>query len=152
MVLEFSLVDAGNDWWWAIDNLEITGIGGTGGIVTPLQAGDADQDLDFDQLDLVKVQVAAKYLTGQPATWGEGDWNAAPGGSVGSPPQGDGQFNQLDIIAALNHGLYLTGSYGATAGAGSADFAAVPEPATMMLLICGAMGLAIMGSRRRARR
>jgi hypothetical protein len=28
-----------------------------------LQAGDADMDLDFDQLDLVQVQIAAKYLT-----------------------------------------------------------------------------------------
>ena len=37
------------------------------------QPGDADQDFDFDQLDLIQVQVAAKYLTGQPATWGEGD-------------------------------------------------------------------------------
>ena len=44
-----------------------------------LLAGDADMDLDFDQLDLVRVQVAAKYLTGQTATWGEGDWNGAPG-------------------------------------------------------------------------
>ena len=46
-----------------------------------LQPGDADQDLDFDQFDLVKVQVAAKYLTGQAATWGDGDWNGAPGGN-----------------------------------------------------------------------
>ncbi len=45
-----------------------------------LLAGGADQDLDFDQLDLVRVQIASKYLTGQSATWGEGDWNGAPGG------------------------------------------------------------------------
>jgi hypothetical protein len=51
-----------------------------------LQAGDADQDYDFDQLDLVKVLTAAKYLTGQPATWGEGDWDGAPGGYQGNPP------------------------------------------------------------------
>jgi hypothetical protein len=86
-----------------------------------LQAGDADQDLDFDQLDLVRVQVAAKYLTGQPATWGEGDWNAAPGGSQGSPPTGNGLFDQLDIIAALNNGLYLAGPYAALAGTGARD-------------------------------
>ena len=43
------------------------------GEVTMQQPGDADQDFDFDQLDLIQVQVAAKYLTGQPATWGEGD-------------------------------------------------------------------------------
>jgi hypothetical protein len=78
-----------------------------------LQAGDADQDLDFDQLDLVKVQIAAKYLTGQAATWGEGDWNGAPGGSPGNPPAGDARFNQLDIVAAQQAGLYLTGRYAA---------------------------------------
>ena len=81
-----------------------------------LQAGDADQDFDFDQFDLIRVQQAAKYLTGQSATWGEGDWNAAPGGSRDNPPPGDGLFNQLDIIAALNTGLYLQGPYAALAG------------------------------------
>ena len=33
--------------------------------VTVLQAGDANMDLEFNQLDLVQVQIAAKYLTGQ---------------------------------------------------------------------------------------
>ena len=33
-----------------------------------LQAGDADQNLEFDQQDLVMVQIAAKYMTGEPAT------------------------------------------------------------------------------------
>jgi hypothetical protein len=75
--------------------------------------------LDFDQLDLVLVQVAAKYLTGLAATWGEGDWNGAPGGSPGTPPPGDGLFNQVDIIAALTAGKYLTGPYAAIAPGGS---------------------------------
>ena len=78
-----------------------------------LQAGDANQDLSFDQLDIVAVQIAAKYLTGQSATWGEGDWNGAPGGSVGSPPAGDGLFNQIDIVSAQQNALYLAGPYGA---------------------------------------
>jgi hypothetical protein len=83
-----------------------------------LQPGDADQDLDFDQLDLVKVQIAAKYLTGRAATWGEGDWNGGPGGSVGNPPTGDGFFNQVDIIAALNANIYLQGPYAAVNSGG----------------------------------
>ena len=66
------------------DNFTITPLGGE----VRLQAGDADQDLDFDQLDLVAVQIAAKYLSGEAATWGEGDWNGAPGGSPGDPPAG----------------------------------------------------------------
>ena len=78
-----------------------------------LQPGDADQDWDFDQLDLVQVQVTAKYLTGQPATWGEGDWDGAPGGEPGNPPTGDGIFDQLDIITALQPVHYLTGPYAA---------------------------------------
>ena len=79
----------------------------------PLFPGDADQDNDFDQLDLVQVQIAGRYLTGQPATWGEGDWDSAPGGTPGAPPAGNGLFDQLDIIAAASSSVYLTGPYAA---------------------------------------
>jgi hypothetical protein len=75
--------------------------------------GDADQDNDFDQLDLVQVQIAGKYLTGQSATWGEGDWDGGPGGTPGDPPAGNGFFDQFDIIAAAATGVYLTGPYAA---------------------------------------
>jgi hypothetical protein len=93
----------------------------TGGGGAPrLEAGDADQDLDFDQLDLVKVQIGGKYLTGQAATWGEGDWNGAPGGSQGNPPPGNSRFDQGDIIAALNANKYLKGKYAALANANGA--------------------------------
>ncbi len=83
------------------------------GNVGGLFAGDADMDLDFDQLDLVRVQIAAKYLTGSRATWGEGDWDGAPGGQPGNPPRGNGRFDQLDIVAALGPGHYLMGPYAA---------------------------------------
>ena len=104
----------------------------------PLQAGDADQDFDFDQFDLIQVQIAAKYLTGQAATWGQGDWNGAPGGSVGDPPAGDGQFDQLDIIAALNAGKYLTGVYNAIklgGGAGDGQTSVIYNPTTGELAV-----------------
>lgn len=75
-----------------------------------LSAGDADMDLDHDQLDNVQILQAGKYLTGEPATWGEGDWDGAPGGSPGDPPAGNGLFDQLDLIAALGTS-YMTGPY-----------------------------------------
>ena len=78
-----------------------------------LQAGDADMNYEFNQLDLVQVQIAAKYLTGQAATWGDGDWDGAPAGEPGNPPAGNGTFDQLDIIAALGAGTYLKGPYAA---------------------------------------
>ena len=88
---------------------------------TQLLAGDADQDLDFDQLDLVRVQIAGKYLTGEAATWGEGDWNGAPGGQVGSPPAGDGLFDQNDIVASQQTAAYLTGPYAAVRTGGQLE-------------------------------
>ena len=79
-----------------------------------LSPGDANRDFAFDQDDIVQVLVqGSKYLTGQAATWGEGDWDGAPGGYPGEPPTGDGLFDQQDIIAALQAGVYLTGPYGA---------------------------------------
>jgi hypothetical protein len=114
-----------------------------GGIIeNALQPGDADQDFDFDQLDLVKVQVAAKYLTGEQATWGEGDWDGGPGGTQGAPPPGNGRFDQVDIIAALTAGKYLTGPYAAISSKGErgetpASIAYVPEPSTIGMLLLG---------------
>ena len=114
-VIRFEAISTFADEIIGFDNIRIDGTGGGG---PRLLAGDADQDLDFDQLDLVQVQIAAKYLTGQAATWGEGDWNGAPGGEPGNPPAGNGLFDQLDIIAALGPGHYLTGPYAALAGKG----------------------------------
>jgi hypothetical protein len=119
-----------------------------------LRAGDADQDLDFDQLDLVRVQVAGKYRTGLAATWGEGDWDGAPGGRPGDPPSGNGRFDQLDIVAAQQAALYLTGPYAAATpwdATGSRQTSVayhattgelpvrVPEPRSAFLLIVGAV-------------
>jgi hypothetical protein len=129
----------------------------TGGGVVQLQPGDADQNFDFNQLDIVKVQVAAKYLTGQPATWGEGDWDGGPGGSQGNPPIGNGQFDQMDIVAALTAGKYLTGPYGALGpggelpALGDVDLMSVPEPSAAVLLLLGAIGRLTVGRRRRSR-
>jgi probable HAF family extracellular repeat protein len=117
-------------------------------VAPELQAGDADMDCDFDQHDLVQVQVAGKYLTGATATWGEGDWDGAPGGSVDDkiPPPGNGEFDQLDIIAALNANIYLQGSYCAS---GESAGVVTPEPTTFFLLAFGLAGM-LLGRRRGA--
>jgi hypothetical protein len=128
--------------YYQVGEIEYFGQPGSGG---GLQAGDANMDWQFDQLDLVQVQIAGKYLTGQPATWGEGDWDGAPGGEPGNPPEGDGVFSQLDIIAALTAEIYLTGPYNAVTPSGSPGegqtFVAVPEPSTCMLV-----GLALVAA------
>ena len=56
--------------------------------------GDATLDGKFNQLDIVQVLQAGKYLTGKPSAFEEGDWNE------------DGVFDQDDIIAALQAGTF----------------------------------------------
>lgn len=70
---------------------------------SPVAAGDSNRDFQFDQQDIVLVLKAAKYLTGEPATFEQGDWNE------------DGVFDQLDIVAALATGNYLQGLFALTA-------------------------------------
>ena len=73
-------------WVYGLDNVQLSVFGDATDI--SLQAGDADQDLDFDQLDLVQVQIAAKYLTGNAATWGEGRLGRRTGRIAGQPSGG----------------------------------------------------------------
>ena len=81
---------------------------------------------------------------------------AGAGGVPGSPPPGDGVFNQLDIIAALNANVYLAGPYVATAprdlvATGGADglHAVVPEPSSTALFAAGIVGLLLVFVRRK---
>ena len=64
------------------------------------QAGDANLDRTFDQLDIVQILQGDKYRAGGPTHWGEGDWN------------GDDLFDPLDIVLALQAAGYLKGPYG----------------------------------------
>jgi hypothetical protein len=64
-------------------------------------------------------------------------------------------FDQLDIIAALAPGHYLTGPYASIeqnglAGGGSlgdVELARIPEPATLLLLTLGVLGVLIARQR-----
>jgi len=80
------------------------------------QSGDSNRDAQFDQLDLVQVLQASKYLADVPAIWGDGDWN------------GDGVFDQLDIIEALPN-------YGTQPAAVTSS---VPEPSTLGMAVMAA--------------
>jgi len=76
-------------------------------------------------------------------------------GQSGSPPPGDGRFNQLDIVAAQIAGLYLTGPYATIKPAGAAQdmqtsagynsgTGSVPEPASVVLATVGLLMLTML--------
>ena len=84
--------------------------------------GDANLDGEFNSGDLVSVFSLAKFETGENATWAEGDWN------------GDGQFGTADFTAAFQDGGFEQGPRNALAN--------VPEPASVVLVMIGLIGLA----------
>ena len=67
------------------------------------QPGDANEDWQFDQWDIIQVLRSVKYNTGQQAQWDEGDWDK------------NGVFNRFDIVAALQTGNYRQGPYASLA-------------------------------------
>ncbi|MDG2381325.1 MAG: PEP-CTERM sorting domain-containing protein [Pirellulaceae bacterium] len=181
MTLTFGLFDAGNDWWWAIDNIEVSAAGGGGitgdyngnglldagdldlqasegianndlsydlnndGVVNTADRsvwvndvkntwmGDANLNGQFDSADLVTVFSAAKYETLEAATWNQGDWN------------GDGQFDSGDLVEAFSNAGYNAGEQ---PGGPNPATAAVPEPASIMTLLIGMLGIGLARRRR----
>lgn len=89
--------------------------------------GDSNFDGEFNSADFITVFGVGRYETGEAAGYAEGDWN------------GDMLFDSADFVAAFTDGGYEQGPRVATA--------AVPEPASMSLIVFGLLGL--MGIRRR---
>jgi hypothetical protein len=90
----------------------------------PFQPGDANRDEVFNSADLVQVFQAGQYeddIAGN-SLWKDGDWNL------------DGEFPSSDLVAAFDAGGYEQGELAATS--------AVPEPASILILIGCSIGIA----------
>ncbi len=85
--------------------------------------GDANLDGEFNSGDLVVVLSSGAYEADVDATWSSGDFN------------GDGRTNSGDLVAALSDGGYENGPRAAVA--------AIPEPASLVLLLLGSLGLSL---------
>ena len=79
--------------------------------------GDSNFDGEFGSGDLVVVFGAAKYETGEMASYAEGDWN------------GDMLFNTSDLVSAFQAAGYEQGPRVAVA--------AVPEPSGVVIMVVG---------------
>ena len=104
--------------------------------------GDTNLDGLIDVLDATALAGSSKFGNGAAATWQEGDFNY------------DGYFDMLDVAAFVSTNLYNAGSYNAGSlaladGTSLGTVAAVPEPASMSILLA-ACGCAILVARRRA--
>ncbi|MCA9166585.1 MAG: PEP-CTERM sorting domain-containing protein [Planctomycetales bacterium] len=91
--------------------------------------GDSNMDGEFSTSDFVQVFQRGEYEDGIAgnSTWEDGDWT------------GDGDFDTRDFVAAFQSGGFEAGPRAAVA--------AVPEPASSLLLVIGTM---LLGIKRRA--
>ena len=100
--------------------------------------GDIDLSGQVNIIDLVGIDSAGKFGSGQAADWSQGDFNY------------DGVVNVLDLIAIDTAGAFGTGNYfpsAPTATALGASVAAVPEPGVAGLVLAAA-GWALLRRRR----
>jgi autotransporter-associated beta strand protein len=92
--------------------------------------GDTNLDWQVDILDAGNFLAGGRFDTGLPASWNQGDFTS------------DGLVDILDGANFLSAGLFDAGVYAgaagqAAAGGASGSVAAVPEPATITLLVAG---------------
>ena len=98
--------------------------------------GDTDLNGSVNVFDLVSINSSGKYGTGTSSVWSQGDFNY------------DGVTNVFDLVGVNSAGAYGQGNYFPAAPTGLGSVAAVPEPATWLLAICGLGGLLAARGRR----
>lgn len=114
--VRFALTDAGNDWWWAVDNIQVTA--NAGGVV----AGDFDKDgqltaADINQLsDVVRSgnNVAGFDLNGDNVVTNADRemWVNVLKKTYFGDANLDGQFNSSDFVSVFSAGQYEDGVAG----------------------------------------
>ena len=109
--ITFGMFDAGNDWWWAIDNIIVRGAAGQG------LTGDYNEngELDAGDLDLQAAGIQAGDLAFDLNGDGATDFNdrlawVRDGKStwIGDANL-DGEFNSSDFVSVFTAGLFETG-------------------------------------------
>lgn len=111
---------------------------GSGALSVAFSApGDTNIDGQIDILDVANFLGAAKYDSGEAATWNQGDFGY------------DGLVDILDVADFLGTGLFDAGSY---LPAPAGGIAAVPEPTGACLGIAVGIGLITRSIRRRPTR
>ena len=123
-----------------------------GGDEPVIQPGDLNLDQQVGTADIVAWLGAGTYETGRATDWSGGDFDGAPNEAFrygGNPPPGNGFSDSGDVIAVLAAGWFEQGQVSSgkfeglyqAAKDGTVELNDVPEPSSIMLLVCAILAL-----------
>ncbi len=117
-MIRFGLTDAGNDWWWALDNIQVTANAG-GGVNVP---GDFDRDGQLTAADINRLsdvarsgQNTAGFDLNSDNVVNNADrevWVNTLKKTYFGDANLDGQFNSSDFVSVFSAGQYEDGVAG----------------------------------------
>jgi hypothetical protein len=120
MTITFGMFDAGNDWWWAVDNIAVTATGNI--IPLPTNSCDFDNDgmLGIGDIDLLLGEVKAGTNNASFDITKDGIVNSADIVALVEGPDKlntyigdanlDGEFNSSDFVTVFTAAKYESGN------------------------------------------
>lgn len=119
VILEFGLLNAGNDWWWAVDNLEVFA---PTSLMVDVATGEGTI-VGADDLTGYEITSASGSL--DPAAWRLGNLDAQNFGSL-TPATAD--FNNDGHVDAADYTLWRDGAASGSYSEWAAQYGAVVGP------------------------
>ena len=119
MVVRFGMFDAGNDWWWAVDNINVVAVGPPLDLIVDKATGDMSLNSGIlpSTFNTYNITSAAGALN--PVGWDAGNLASQAGGGLSADLDSDGDVDGADLLLGQqqNAGASFYADFGQQFGA-----------------------------------
>jgi len=105
VVLTFGMFDAGNDWWWAVDNLNVIAVGPPLELIVDKSTGALSLNSGILSSTLNSYNITSAEGALDPAGWNAGNYaSQAGGGGLSADLDSDGDVDGNDLLLGQRQG------------------------------------------------